>query len=162
MAARPLLFYEVAGNSDIQFNDDVRQPLLQAAKIAQANDEYSSNDEILSEIRDPPNLECLKEEAIKAGYSGRGEMFSARDMTHLARKATDKYNVKLVKRSLLAPTQICKKTNTDGRKRKRGGVNKKEVMFSDSDDNLAIQPDDPSWALNIVQRLYLGHLIAVW
>lgn len=63
---------------------------------------YFINDNIFPPDDHVPTLADLQSQAINAGYSGRGEMFSATDLATLAgTHQYGRYRVRLVKRDLL-------------------------------------------------------------
>lgn len=93
------------------------------------------------------NLFEIQQLAVAAGFTGRGEMFSARAMALLACLQTDRpYEVRLVKRDLLADRYPASRPDA----------------YDVEPDGVTAVEYGPSWALSVVDRLMRGHLIAVW
>lgn len=150
-----------------------------------------TNDNVFPPDDHIPTLADLQSRAINAGYSGRGEMFSATDLATLAgTHQYGRYRVRLVKRDLL----LHRKARDVNSIRHDDIVYIKwvqdycrcprvlPIVFEDQASKLVDELDsdscyclasrqfvannrpehDPSYALSLVQRLIRGQLIAVW
>lgn len=97
-----------------------------------------------------PDLEQIQREAVRRGYTGRGEMFSAWCLAELARSdQLGRHIVRLVKRDLLADNLMSSALR---------GVPRIEVQS----DEVTASEFGMSWMLSVVDRLMRGYLIAVW
>jgi len=193
MAARPILTCEVAMSSARDFGDNyngledvdelnevLKKAILDSTEKERRKAVHSINSTIhpAPDI-DVPNLDDIQKEAIRSGYSGRGEMFSTQAMASLAKThQTGRYNVTLVKRDLLDMTDEVNE-NDVGTEIIRSGIENYSIGPTDlnmddeineldqdvaprttSFENVNLQPS--SSELTVVQRLMRGHLIAVW
>jgi hypothetical protein len=175
MAARPILTCEaVMGNVNNEDDQVVEKAFFESSEKEQRKAERSTDNTTYPPENYVPNLADFQREALRSGYSGRGEMFSAQAMVNLARTHnTGRYNVTLVKRDLLDMTEGLNKDdieqvedlcigpanlNTDGVINEvQQNIDPDTRRMSESEN---LQP--LSSALNVVQRLMRGHLIAVW
>jgi len=193
MAARPVLTCEAAmgiacdcgdtynGLEDVdELNEVVKKAILEATEKERRKALHSTNCTLHPPNIDVPNLADMQTEAIRSGYSGRGEMFSTQAMVNLAKThQTGRYNVTLVKRDLLDMTDEINEENVcSGSEIIRSEVENECVGPADFNtgdeineldrfdlhtrmsDNVNLQP--ASSELTVVQRLMRGHLIAVW
>eukprot|EP00102_Acyrthosiphon_pisum_P009498 XP_003247720.1 PREDICTED: formin BNR1-like [Acyrthosiphon pisum] len=192
MAARPILTCEAAMGSardcgynyneleDVdELNEVVKKAILDFAEKERRKAVHSTNSTIhpAPDI-DVPNLADIQKEAIRSGYSGRGEMFSTQAMANLAKThQTGRYNVTLVKRDLLDMTDRVNEddvgTEIIRSEIENGSIGPADLNmddeFNELDQNVApstrslenvnLQPS--SSELTVVQRLMRGHLIAV-
>lgn len=193
MAARPILTCEAAMGSarnygDIyneledvdELNEVVKKAILEFTEKEQRKAGHSTNNTInLAPDIDVPNLADIQKEAIRSGYSSRGEMFSTQAMVNLAKMhQTGRYNVTLVKRDLLDMTDEVNEEDVGYEIRRSevengcisptdlnvdGEINELDQNFAArtrSSENVNLQPS--SSELTVVQLLMRGHLIAVW
>lgn len=191
MAARPILTCEAAmssardcgdnynGLEDVdELNEVVKKAILESTEKERRKAVHSTNSTIhpAPDI-DVPNLADIQKEAIKSGFSGRGEMFSTQAMVSLAKThQTGRYNVTLVKRDLLDMTDGVNEVGTEIIKSEvenecigpadfsmNGEINELDqnvATHTRTFENVNLQPS--SSELTVVQRLMRGHLIAVW
>jgi len=193
MAARPILTCEAVmgsvrdcgdnynGLEDVdELNEVVKKAILDFTEKERRKAVHSTNSTIhpAPDI-DVPNLADIQKEAIRSGYSGRGEMFSTQAMASLAKThQTGRYNVTLVKRDLLDMTDEVNKDDV-GTEIIRSEIENCSIgptdlnmddAINELDQNVAprtrsfesvnLQPS--SSELTVVQLLMRGHLIAVW
>ncbi|XP_026821412.1 uncharacterized protein LOC113559839 isoform X2 [Rhopalosiphum maidis] len=184
MAARPILTCEAAmGNFQDEDDQVVEKAFFESSEKEQRKAERSTDNTTYPPENYVPSLADFQREAIRSGYSGRGEMFSTQAMVNLATThKTGRYNVTLVKRDLLDMTEELNKDDIDTKPEIiRSVVEKVEDLCigpanlnTDGVINEVQQNFDPdtrmsesenlqssSSALNVVQRLMRGHLIAV-
>jgi len=193
MAARPILTCEAAmgitydcgdtynGSRDVdELNEVVKKTILEAIEKERQKALHSTNFTPHPPEIDAPNLADIQKEAIRSGYSGRGEMFSTQAMVNLAKThQTGRYNVTLVKRDLLDITNEINKEDIGTESEiirsefdnecvgaadfnMDGGINELDRfdLHTRTSDNTDLQP--LSSELTVVQRLIRGQLIAVW
>lgn len=194
MAARPILTCEATFGSVLdcgdnynelvevdELNEVLKKVILEATEKERQKAFHSSNCTIHPPDINVPNLEDIQKEAIRFGYSGRGEMFSTQAMVNLAKTHQNgRYNVTLVKRDLLDMTDDFNeedvgtepeiiRSNVENACIGPADINM-DCEISELDQNVAphtttsenvnVQPS--SSELTVVQRLIRGHLIAVW
>ncbi|XP_025197481.1 uncharacterized protein LOC112596205 [Melanaphis sacchari] len=195
MAARPIITCEATMgdvheggnnyNEDSDLNEVVEKANIELSEKELRDAESStskSNTTNPSEIF-VPNIADFQREAIRCGYSGRGEMFSAQAMVNLARMhKAGRYNVTLVKNDLLDMTEESNEEDdtepelirlmAEGYEDEciwspdfykdfetnefKQNINTHNMRMSNS-GNL----NSSSSALTVVERLMRGHLIAV-
>lgn len=193
MAARPILTCEAAVGSDLdcgdnynglddvdELNEMVKKVIFEATEKERRKALHSTNCTIPPPDIDVPNLEDIQKEAIRSGYSGRGEMFSTQAMVNLAKTHQNgRYNVTLVKRDLLDMTDEVNEEDVRTEPEiirsdveneciepadlkmdcENNDLDQNVATHSKASENVNLQPS--SSELTLVQRLIRGHLIAV-
>lgn len=160
MAARPLRVCEVAEDLHKSQYGDKMDKYRRETIISGYGYYYSESNQVRPSEIHPPTLAKLQLQAISAGYSAKGEMFSARALAQLAKEQQSTYDVQLIKHALM---------NT------QTGPSLSLIDLDDGDEEGDFAPlyihrprdkntdaEVANVGGTIVERLIRGDLIAVW
>lgn len=181
MAAQPILACEVAaggvadGGGANNHGTDNPHDKVQNAKMRTVYDANVKNKPCPKHLYSSPTLADLQGQAVKKGFSGRGEMFSAKAMACLAvEHQCGRYNVRLVEKSTTEKncSQPKGKDESDNifdnscRNSKDFAIeirdSSKLPLCSNEHKVLTSKLGVSNWITNIVERLMNGNLIAIW